>query len=145
MPSQICLIKTLTFVFQIISGQLEESDITVEQMSTNKEITSQKFTRSQSMTKLSRELGENNSRVKSIIKRHNGIIKEIMNSEKYSKITIVKPQKQKHIIKQFVSNMKSEENEIRLQISKRNFNFTEEERQRMAKWKVSRVGKQKVR
>ena len=73
------------------------------------------------------------------------MIKEIMNSEKYSKITMVKPQKQKHIIKQFVSNMKSEENEIRLQISKRNFNFTKEERQRMAKWKVSRVGKQKVR
>ena len=114
-------------------------------MSTNKEITSQKFTRSQSMTKLSRELGENNSRVKSIIKRHNEIIKEILSSEKYSKITIVKPQKQKHIIEQFVSNMKSEENEIRLQISKRNFNFTKEERQRMAKWKVSRVGKQKVR
>ena len=97
------------------------------------------------MTKLSRELGENNSRVKSIIKRHNEIIKEIMNSEKFSKITIAKPTKQKHIIKQFVSNMNSEENEIRLQISKRNFKFTKEERQRMARWKVSRVKKHKVR
>ena len=145
MPSQICLIKTLTFVFQIISGQLEDSDITIEQMSTSKEVTSQKFTRSQSMTKLSRELGENNSKVKSIIKRHNGIIKEIMSSEKFSKITIVKPSKQKHIIKQFVSNMNSEENEIRLQISKRNYKFTKEERQRMAKWKVSGVKKHKVR
>ena len=145
MPSQICLIKTLTFVFQIISGQLEDSDITIEHMSTSKEGTSQAFTRSQSMTKLSRELGEENSRVKTIIKRHNGIIKEIMSSEKFNKITIVKPTKQKHMIKQFVSSMQSEENEIRLQISKRNYKFTEEERRRMAKWKVSGLKKQKIR
>ena len=145
MPSQICLIKTLTFVFQIISGQLEDSDITIEQMSTSKEVTSQTFTRSQSMTTLSRELGEDNSRVKTIIKRHNGIIKEIMDSEKFNKITIVKPSKQKHMIKQYVSSMDSEENEIRLQISRRNYKFTKEERQRMAKWKVSGMKKQKVR
>ena len=145
MPSQICLIKTLTFVFQIISGQLEDSDITIEQMSTYKEGTSQTFTRSQSVTKLSRELGEDNSRVRTIIKRHNGIVKEIMNSEKFNKITIVKPSKQKHMIKQYVSSMQSDENEIRLKISKKNYKFTKEERQRMARWKVSGIKKQKFR
>ena len=36
LPSQLCLIKTLILAFQIISGHLEDSDLTLKQMTKNK-------------------------------------------------------------------------------------------------------------
>ena len=119
LPSQICLIKTLTLVFKIIGRHLDESDLTLDQMTTSKESNAHMFTRSQSLGRLDRELEEESIKNTTLIRRHNGIIKDITKSERFGTIRYAKPAKQKHMIKQYVSGMNSEENEIRLRISQK--------------------------
>ena len=94
------------------------------------------------MTLLNRELSEETS--KTLIRRHNNIIREIMNSKKYGAIQHMKPIKQKHMIKQYVSEMKSEENEIRIKISKKIFRPSIEDRARAVRWKVVRLVNNKI-
>ena len=142
LPSQLCLIKTLILAFKIIGGHLEDSDLTLKQMTKSKENNTQAFTRSQSLTLLNRELSEETS--KTLIRRQNNIIREIMNSEKYGTIQHMKPVKQKHMIKQYVSEMKSEENEIRIKISKKIFRPSIEDRARAVRWKVVRLVNNKI-
>ena len=144
LPSQICLIKTLTLVFRIIGGHLDESDLTLNQMTTSRENRTNTFTRSQSLGRLGRELGEESTRNKTLIRRHNSIIKEIMKSEKFGTIQYAKPAKQKHMIKQYVSGMKSEENEVRLKISQKLHKLSTEEKSRMVGWKVARQGSGRI-
>ena len=67
-----------------------------------------------------------------------------MNSEKYGTIQHMKPVKQKHMIKQYVSEMKSEENEIRHKISKKIFRPSIEDRARAVRWKVARRVNNKI-
>ena len=63
-----------------------------------------------------------------------------MKSEKFGTIQYAKPAKQKHMIKQYVSGMKSEENEVRLKISQKLHKLSTEEKSRIEGWKVARRG-----
>ena len=121
MPSQIVLTKSLTLIFKIISGHLEKAGITLDSVKRNKSKESTAFTRSQTLSTLSKELRINTKGVNNIITRHGDLVREMLDSNIYKDIEYAKPNKQKYLIKKFVSEMKSEENSIRKLISERKF------------------------
>ena len=65
----------------------------------------------------------------------------MMKSEKFGTIHYAKPAKQKHMIKQYVSGMNSEENKVRLKISQKLYKLSTEEKSKEARWKVARQRK----
>ena len=121
MPSQITLIKSLTLAFKIISGHLESAGITLDNITRRNKNESTAFTRSQSLSDISKELKIATNKGNTLIARHGQIIREILDNEKYKDIEFMNPQKQKHLIKKFVSYMQSHENNIRRQISERKY------------------------
>ena len=121
MPSQIVLIKSLTLVFKIISGHLEKAGITLDNMKRSRNNDSTVFTRSQTLSTLSKELRVNTKGTNNIITRHSDLIREMLDDEKYRDIEFANQNRQKHMIKKFVSGMESEENAIRKLISERKY------------------------
>ena len=121
MPSQIVLIKSLTLVFKIISGHLEKAGITLDNMKRSRNNDSTVFTRSQTLSALSKELRVNTKGTNNIITRHSDLIREMLDDEKYRDIEFANQNRQKHMIKKFVSGMESEENAIRKLISERKY------------------------
>ena len=121
MPSQITLIKSLTLAFKIISGHLESAGITLGHITRRNKNESTAFTRSQSLSDISKELKIATNTGNTLIARHGQIIREILDKEEYKDIEFMNPQRQKHLIKKYVSHMQSHENNIRKQISERKY------------------------
>ena len=115
LPSQQCIVKSLTWIFKILGGRLKGGGIHAEDMLKINKFKTTLKTRSQE-----RNIFENSVHRKefhheklSILRRHKTLVLDILGKEGYEDILKYSNKMQKKKIEEFIGGINSKENQIR--------------------------------
>ena len=120
MPSQQAIVKSLVWAFKILSGKLNNAGITAEEMLEVNQHQANLTTRSQQMDLFGRsvERKQYHHEKLSILRRHKGLIQEILGSAEYNEVLHMTIKKQKSSIEAFIRKKDTKQNKIREEIRK---------------------------
>ena len=123
MPSQQAVVKSLVWAFKILSGKLDGAGIGAEKMLETNQNQTNSTTRSQTKDLFDRSVGrkEYHNDKLSILRRHKGLIQEILGSEEYSEMLHMTIKQQKSSIEQFIRKQNTKQNKIREEIRQGNY------------------------
>ena len=114
------MVKSLVWAFKILSGKLDNAGISAEEMLEINQNQANLTTRSQHRDLFNRSVGrkEYHNEKLSILRRHKGLIQEILGSVEYSEVLQMTIKQQKSSIEQFIRKKDMKQNRIRDEIRK---------------------------
>ena len=115
LPSQQCIVKSLTWIFKILGGKLKDGGIHAEDMLKINKCSTTSETRSQnrSIFKKSVHRKEFHHDKLSILRRHKTLVLDILGKEGYEDMLKYSNKMQKKKIEEYISGINSKENQIR--------------------------------
>ena len=115
LPSQQCIVKSLTWIFKILGGKLKAGGIHAEDMLRINKNNTNLETRSQGRSMFEKSVfrKEFHHDKLSILRRHKTLVLDILGKEGYNELLQQSNKMQKRKIEEYVSEMKTKENKIR--------------------------------
>ena len=115
LPSQQCIVKSLTWIFKILGGKLKDGGIHAEDMLKINKCSTTSETRSQNRSIFEKSVHrkEFHHDKLSILRRHKTLVLDILGKEGYEDMLKYSNKMQKKKIEEYISGINSKENQIR--------------------------------
>ena len=115
LPSQQCIVKSLTWIFKILGGRLKDGGIHAEDMLKINKFKTTSKTRSQNRSIFEKSVHrkEFHHDKLSILRRHKTLVLDILGKEGYEDMLKYSNKMQKKKIEEYISGINSKENQIR--------------------------------
>ena len=115
LPSQQCIVKSLTWIFKILGGKLKDGGIHAEDMLKINKCSTTTETRSQNRSIFEKSVHrkEFHHDKLSILRRHKTLVLDILGKEGYEDMLKYSNKMQKKKIEEYISGINSKENQIR--------------------------------
>ena len=115
LPSQQCIVKSLTWIFKILGGKLKDGGINAEDMLKINKCSTTSETRSQNKSIFEKSVHrkEFHHDKLSILRRHKTLVLDILGKEGYEDMLKYSNKMQKKKIEEYIGGINSKENQIR--------------------------------
>ena len=115
LPSQQCIVKSLTWIFKILGGRLKDGGIHAEDMLKINKFKTTSKTRSQNRSIFEKSVHrkEFHHDKLSILRRHKTLVLDILGKEGYEDMLKYSNKMQKKKIEEYIGGINSKENQIR--------------------------------